>query len=108
MARCACPEPQGGSPVDRLLAAHLLRGILGVPDGGPGYFEFNFSPAGRLGGLPLRWLSRGHDAGERSAGAATCRLYRDAERLELSATVHLGALRRDRRGGACCGSPSPR
>ena len=52
MSQVRIPEPQGGSPVDRLWQHTCFEAFVGVPGADP-YYEFNFSPAGDWAGEKL-------------------------------------------------------
>jgi hypothetical protein len=90
MAQVRIPQPRGASPVDGLWQHTCFEAFIGAP-GTEAYYEFNFSPAGD-------WACYRFGAYRDGGGAATVapaphlQVYRNAERLELSATVHLGAL----------------
>jgi hypothetical protein len=90
MAQVRLPEARGGSPVDGLWQHTCFELFVGLPQAEP-YYEFNFSPAGD-------WAAYRFAAYRESTGAArvapppNLQVYRNAERLELSATVSVGAL----------------
>ncbi len=90
MTQVRIPPLRGGSPVDGLWQHTCFEAFIGLPEAGP-YYEFNFSPAGD-------WAAYRFGAYRESAAGAPVappphlQLYRSAERLELSATVHIGAL----------------
>ncbi len=90
MTQVRIPPQRGGSPVDGLWRHTCFEAFIGLPETGP-YYEFNFSPAGD-------WAAYRFGAYRESAAGAPVappphlQVYRNAERLELSATVHIGAL----------------
>jgi hypothetical protein len=90
MTQVRIPPQRGSSPVDGLWRHTCFEAFIGLPETGP-YYEFNFSPAGD-------WAAYRFGAYRESAAGAPVappphlQVYRNAERLELSATVHIGAL----------------
>ena len=90
MAQVRIPEPRGGSPVDGLWQHTCFEAFVGVPGADP-YYEFNFSPGGDWAGYRFGAYREGAGAAA-VAPAPHLQVYRNAERLELSATVHIGAL----------------
>jgi hypothetical protein len=90
MAQVRLPEPRGPSPVDGLWQHTCFEVFISLPQAAQ-YYEFNFSPAGD-------WAAYRFAAYRDSRSAAPVtpspqlQLYRNAERLELSATVNIAAL----------------
>ena len=90
MTQVRLPQPQGGSPVEGLWRHTCFEAFIGVP-GATEYYEFNFSPAGDWAAYRFGAYRDGMSAAA-IAPAPNLQTCRKAERLELSATVQIGAL----------------
>ncbi|HEY2808463.1 MAG TPA: DOMON-like domain-containing protein [Steroidobacteraceae bacterium] len=90
MAQVRIPQRQGGAPVDGLWQHTCFEAFIGIP-GADEYYEFNFSPGGDWAAYRFGAYREGGAAATLSA-APQLQVYRNAERLELSATVHIDAL----------------
>jgi hypothetical protein len=90
MAQVRIPERHGGSPLEGLWQHTCFEAFVGIPGAEP-YYEFNFSPAGDWAAYRFGAYREGAAAAA-VAPAPHLQAYRNAERLELSATVHIGAL----------------
>ncbi len=90
MAQVSIPERRGGSPVEGLWQHTCFEMFVGVPGATP-YYEFNFSPAGDWAAYRFEAYRQGM-AAALPAPVPHLQAYHHAERLELSATVHVGAL----------------
>jgi hypothetical protein len=89
MAQVRIPQRQGAAPVDGLWQHTCFEAFVGVP-GSDAYYEFNFSPAGDW--AAYRFVAYREGAAPAVGAAPQLQVYRNAERLELSATVPLDAL----------------
>jgi hypothetical protein len=90
MAQVRIPQLRGGSPVERLWQHTCFELFIGVPDAAA-YYEFNFSPAGDWAAYRFGAYRDGMTPAAVEP-APHLQVYRNPERLELSATVHIGAL----------------
>lgn len=90
MTQVRLPERHGVSPVEGLWRHTCFEMFVGTPGTTP-YYEFNFSPAGDWAGYRFEAYREGMMP-TLPASAPQLQAYRNTERLELSATVHLGAL----------------
>src|SRR5450432_4100756 len=90
MAQVLIPQLRGGSPVDGLWQHTCFELFIGVPEAAL-YYEFNFSPAGDWAAYRFG-AYRDQMSPAAVAPAPHLQVYRNPERLELSVTVHIGAL----------------
>jgi hypothetical protein len=90
MQQVRVPQRLGGSPVDGLWQHTCFEAFIGVAGTDP-YYEFNFSPGGDWAAYRFG-AYRGEAVAAVPGTAPQLQVYRNAERLELSATVHIGAL----------------
>ncbi len=90
MAQVRLPARRGASPVEGLWQHTCFEAFVGTP-GADAYYEFNFSPAGDWAAYRFGAYREGGAAAALGA-EPQLQVYRNAERLELSATVHVAAL----------------